>query len=67
MLGLDEVRWQIYCDDPRFQHYLGTCKAFDPVGIERALHADELSGCFDFREVIIGAYLEDCAAGTVRA
>jgi len=63
MLNVDEVRWRTYCADPQFLRYLGICKDFDPVGIERALRADERSGSFDFRRVIIEAYLEDCAAG----
>jgi hypothetical protein len=67
MLDVDKIQWKTYCADPKFQRYLGTCKAFDPVGIERALHADEQSGSFDFRKVIIGAYLEDCATGAILA
>lgn len=63
MLNVDEVRWRTYCADSQFLRYLGICKDFDPVGIERALRADERSGSFDFRRVIIEAYLEDCAAG----
>lgn len=63
MANINEVRWKTYCGDPQFQSYLGTCKDFDPVAIERALYADELSGSFDFHTVIIGAYLDDCAAG----
>lgn len=62
MFNVDEVQWKTHCADPQFQRYLGVCKDFDPVGIERALHADEQSGSFDFRNVIIRAYQEDCAA-----
>lgn len=65
MVNVDEVQWQVYSVDPEFQQYLGACKEFDPVGIERALHADEQSGSFDFHKVIIGAYLEDCASGRI--
>lgn len=64
MLNVDEIQWKTYSADPKFQRYLGTCKDFDPVGIERALQADEILGSFDFRNVIVGAYLEDCASGT---
>jgi len=67
MANVDEVQWRTYCADPQFQRYLGTCKDFDPVGIDRALSADEKSGSFDFRKVIIGAYLEDCATEGIHA
>lgn len=67
MVNFDETQWKAYCADPRFQRYLGVCKDFDPVGIERALNADEKSGSFDFRKVIIEAYLEDCEALTMQA
>lgn len=63
MSNVDEVLWKAYCADPQFQRYLRTCQDFDSVDIERALHADEQSGSFDFQQVIIGAYLEDCVAG----
>ena len=66
MANVDQVQWRTYCADPRFQRYLDTCKAFDPVGIERALKADETVGSFDFHRVIIAAYLDDLAAGTLR-
>jgi hypothetical protein len=67
MANVDEVQWQAYSADPGFQRYLGACKAFDPVGIERALNTDKESGSFDFHRVIIAAYLEDCAVGAVSA
>ena len=66
MANVDAVQWRVYCADPQFQHYLGTCKDFDPVGIERALNTDEQAGSFDFRKVIIEAYKEDCATGAIR-
>lgn len=66
MVNFDET-WEAYNADPGFQQYLGACKDFDPVGIERALNADEKSGSFEFQRVIIAAYLEDCAVGAVRA
>lgn len=65
MANVDQAEWQAYCVDPRFQRYLDTCKAFDPVGIERALNSDEKSGSFDFHRVIIEAYKEDCAVRAV--
>lgn len=46
MANVDEVQRRTYCADPQFQRYLGTCEDFDPVGIERALNADEKSGSF---------------------
>ena len=67
MVNIDETEWQTYSADPRFQRYLGACKDFEPVGMERALNADEKSGSFDFRKVIIKAYLEDCEALTMQA
>ncbi|TXT25651.1 MAG: hypothetical protein FD131_4518 [Rhodocyclaceae bacterium] len=67
MANVDQAEWQAYSADPGFQRYLGVCKAFDPVGIERALNTDEKSGSFDFQRVIIAAYLEDCEAGAVSA
>lgn len=67
MANVDQAEWQAYSADPGFQRYLGTCKDFDPVGIERALNTDEKSGSFDFRKVIIEAYLEDCEDGAVSA
>lgn len=67
MANVDQAEWQAYSTDPRFQRYLGVCKDFDPVGIERALNNDEESGSFDFHRVIIAAYLEDCAVGAVSA
>jgi hypothetical protein len=50
MFNVDEARWKTYCSDPQFQQYLGTCKDFDPVGIERALHVDEPARKFRFPE-----------------
>ena len=67
MVNVDQAEWQAYSADPGFQRYLGACKAFDPVGIERALNTDAESGSVDFHRVIIAAYLEDCAVGAVSA
>jgi hypothetical protein len=50
-----------------FQRCLDTCMDFVPVGIQRALNAEEKLGGLDFRKVIIGAYLEDCATGAIHA
>ncbi len=65
MVNIDQAEWHTYSADPGFQRYLGACKDFDPVGIERALNTDEKSGRFDFHRVIIAAYLEDCAAEAI--
>ena len=67
MANFDEAQWKTYCADPQFQRYLGTCKDFDPVGIDRALSADEKSGSFDFQRVIIEVFLEECASGAISA
>lgn len=67
MANVDQAEWQFYSGDPGFQRYLGACKDFDPVGIERALNTDAESGSFDFHRVIIAAYLEDCAAEAIQS
>ena len=64
---VNQVQWQAYCTDPVFLRYLAACKAFDPLGIERALEADEKSGSFDFHRLIVEAYREDCATGSICA
>lgn len=67
MLNVDEIQWNTFCADPQFRRYLGTCKDFDPVGIQRALNTDKKSGSYDFRKVIIEAYMEDCATGAIQS
>lgn len=66
MVDVDEAKWKIYCTDPEFQQYLSVCKNFDPVGFDRALRQDEDSSSFDFRRVIMAAYVEDAEAGAIQ-
>lgn len=66
MASRDEHEWKTYLANPRFERYLIACKSFDPIAIERALCLDEKSKSFDFRRVIIDAYVEDCKSGAIR-
>ncbi|MBI4996838.1 MAG: hypothetical protein HZC22_08045 [Rhodocyclales bacterium] len=62
----DKSVWDSYKADLDFRRYLEGCRNFDPEGFDRALKEDEDAHSFDFRRVIIAAYLEDSRAGMVR-
>lgn len=62
----DQIVWNSYIANPSFRRYLEVCRNFDPKGFERALKEDEAAYSFDFRRVIIEAYMEDLGAGVVR-
>lgn len=59
MAACDQSVWDFYKADPDFRRYLEECRSFDPEGFDRALKEDENVYSFDFRCVIISAYLED--------
>lgn len=59
MAVCDQTVWDSYIADPSFRRYLEVCRNFDPEGFERALKEDEEVHSFDFRCVIIEAYVED--------
>lgn len=59
MVYVDEQRWGDCCRKAIFKDYLANCRAFDPVGFDRAMAQDELSRSFEFRSVIIESFLED--------
>lgn len=66
MAVCDQTVWDSYIADPSFRRYLEVCRNFDPEGFERALKEDEEAHSFDFRRVIIEAYVEDSGANVVR-
>lgn len=63
MSACDQSAWDSYRADANFRCYLEGCRNFDPQGFDRALKEDEDAHSFDFRCVIIAAYLEDSRAG----
>lgn len=62
MAACDQSVWDSYRADQAFSCYLEACRSFDPEGFDRALKEDENAHSFDFRSVIITAYLEDSRA-----
>lgn len=59
MITFDNSIWTNYCSNTAFQNYVENCRAFDPVGYDRAILRDEESKCFDFRRVIVEAFIGD--------
>jgi len=57
--NFDYSVWVEYCANSLFQSYVEKCRAFDPVGFDRAIHQDEQTSCFDFRRVIVQAFIND--------
>lgn len=65
MAACDQSVWDSYQADPAFRRYLEVCRNFDPEGFDRALKEDEDAYSFDFRRVVIAAYLDDSRARVV--